>query len=282
MRILLATDGSDEARMAARRLAELPFPGKPTLTIVSALRESPLDLRTNEEGAALYEAEKKQTNAHVDELKRELASHFEEIDHVVKFCHPNELILHVAEDRDVDLIVLGARGHNAIYRVIVGSTAEYVANHAKCSVLIVRGDQPSSSQWRLLLPFDGSQEARQAYQELSTLNWPQASELHVAMMLERPNLIPDDYVYDPPAIDEAEQQIGSLDAKQLGLTVNHVVSETRHAASSLVELARKKECNLILLGATGKSAVARFFLGSVSRYLLHHAQCSLWLARKKE
>lgn len=47
-------------------------------------------------------------------------------------------ILNRARDREVDLIVLGAKGLTLIEEAISGSTAERVVKGATCSVLIVR------------------------------------------------------------------------------------------------------------------------------------------------
>ena len=47
-------------------------------------------------------------------------------------------ILKTAEERHADLIVLGAQGHNALDRLLVGSTAEHVVRRASCPVLTVR------------------------------------------------------------------------------------------------------------------------------------------------
>ncbi|BDH62464.1 universal stress protein [Lysinibacillus sp. PLM2] len=40
--------------------------------------------------------------------------------------------------KDVDLIICGATGYNAIEKMVIGSVAEQVARTAKCDVLIVR------------------------------------------------------------------------------------------------------------------------------------------------
>jgi nucleotide-binding universal stress UspA family protein len=42
-----------------------------------------------------------------------------------------------AQERAIDLIVLGAHGHGLIDRLLIGSVAERVARHAPCAVLMV-------------------------------------------------------------------------------------------------------------------------------------------------
>jgi nucleotide-binding universal stress UspA family protein len=46
--------------------------------------------------------------------------------------------LGVAEEWHPDLIVLGSHGQKGLRQFLLGSVAEFVARHAKCSVLVVR------------------------------------------------------------------------------------------------------------------------------------------------
>ncbi len=47
-------------------------------------------------------------------------------------------ILDVAAEWHADLIVVGSHGRTGLQRMLLGSVAEAVARHARCSVLIVR------------------------------------------------------------------------------------------------------------------------------------------------
>ena len=60
-----------------------------------------------------------------------------EVDVEVLPGHPPELIPRFAADGGYDLIVLGHRGHFVRDRLL-GSTADRVAEHAPCPVMIVR------------------------------------------------------------------------------------------------------------------------------------------------
>jgi nucleotide-binding universal stress UspA family protein len=50
---------------------------------------------------------------------------------------PATEILRVAEERNADLVVAGARGVSLIERLLVGSVADRLLKEAPCSVLIV-------------------------------------------------------------------------------------------------------------------------------------------------
>jgi nucleotide-binding universal stress UspA family protein len=47
-------------------------------------------------------------------------------------------IVRVAEEHDVDLIVISSHGRTGLGRIIFGSTAEAVVRHATCPVLVVK------------------------------------------------------------------------------------------------------------------------------------------------
>lgn len=58
---------------------------------------------------------------------------------------PVPSILHEAETRSADYIVMGSHGHNALYDLVVGSTASGVMNRAACPVLIVPPSKPKTA-----------------------------------------------------------------------------------------------------------------------------------------
>jgi nucleotide-binding universal stress UspA family protein len=136
-RILVAIDGSSPGQKAldtALQLAQL------TKASIEALAvEGPLPA---------YAA----TIGEVDEVKREKDSFFdrlaqlahdqaaeEGIDMPVRVLpgHAAELIVHHAEAVGCDLVVVGHKGH-FLGDYLLGSTADRVAHHAPCPVLIVR------------------------------------------------------------------------------------------------------------------------------------------------
>ena len=51
---------------------------------------------------------------------------------------PATRIIEIAEERKVDLIIMGSRGLSGIRRLFTGSISDKVANQASCPVMIVR------------------------------------------------------------------------------------------------------------------------------------------------
>jgi nucleotide-binding universal stress UspA family protein len=47
-------------------------------------------------------------------------------------------IVHLAEDIEAGLVVMGSRGRGGIRRALMGSVSDSVVRHAHCPVLVVR------------------------------------------------------------------------------------------------------------------------------------------------
>jgi nucleotide-binding universal stress UspA family protein len=136
-RILVAIDGSECSDRAFAQALELATLADARLTALAV--EGPLPA---------YAA----TMGEVDEVKREKDAFFRELAHAaqaraaeagvtveidVRAGHAAELISRVAEAGGYDLVVLGHRGHFVRDRLL-GSTADRIAEHAPCPVMIVR------------------------------------------------------------------------------------------------------------------------------------------------
>jgi len=84
---------------------------------------------------------KREKDAFFGRLADEVRAHAEHagvaIEVEIRPGHAAELIPRIAKERGVDLIVLGHRGH-FLRDHVLGSTADRVAQHAECPVMIVR------------------------------------------------------------------------------------------------------------------------------------------------
>jgi len=82
--------------------------------------------------------QKKPAHELVERLAKELRSAGFKVETAVEIGDIRERIIDSAEGWRADLIVVGSRGRSGIQRLLLGSVAEFVARHAKCSVEIVR------------------------------------------------------------------------------------------------------------------------------------------------
>jgi nucleotide-binding universal stress UspA family protein len=138
--ILLATDGSKEAELAASTAAELSEKTDSELHIIY-VGEVPLVYHPERHGGYHINYEKAESQAR--ELLEAQVEKMKETGATVAQAHlrmgkADEEIVELAESMGVGLIVMGTRGHGKIRRALVGSVSESVVRHAHCPVTIVR------------------------------------------------------------------------------------------------------------------------------------------------
>jgi nucleotide-binding universal stress UspA family protein len=134
--ILLATDGSREAELAATTAVDLADSTNSEFHVVHVGEFLPTLLAQTEVEPAQLEREAQQL---LDEQVRRL----EEAGGTVKEAHlrlgrADEEIVDVAQSIGAGMIVMGSRGHGRIRRALMGSVSESVVRHAHCPVTIVR------------------------------------------------------------------------------------------------------------------------------------------------
>jgi len=84
------------------------------------------------------EEQKKPAHELVERIAKELHSAGFNVNTAVEVGDIRETIIDSAAEWRADLIVVGSHGQRGMQRFLLGSVAEFVARHAKCSVEIVR------------------------------------------------------------------------------------------------------------------------------------------------
>jgi len=142
-KILVCSDGSEEAIKAAQSAAELAKKFNSTVVLINVFTPTPGPMpfvgapeavsynQMAVDADEVQEAVERRTGRVFDEAgipyqtRRELG-------------HPVDRIVSVAEEEKADLIVMGSRGLGGFQRFLLGSVSDGVLHHAHCPVLIVR------------------------------------------------------------------------------------------------------------------------------------------------
>src|SRR5215213_11708195 len=148
-KMLLATDGSEEAELATRAAIEL---AEGTASELHVVYVEPLpEFMKNGDSTPgydrdLYEMIEKRAR----ETLRKLTWRVKVAGGTVADAHLRtgavaEEIVALADQLEVDLIVVGSRGLRGIRRALAGSVSESVFRHSHCPVMVVRArDYPPS------------------------------------------------------------------------------------------------------------------------------------------
>jgi nucleotide-binding universal stress UspA family protein len=144
-RILLATDGSEEAELAALRAVDIAEKTQSELHVVH-VGVLPMFLESYPGTLGYYGKLYEQIEAGSRKLLRELSWRVKVVGGTIAGAHlrmgaVDLEIVALAKELGVGLIVMGCRGHRGIRRAIEGSISDAVIRHAPCPVLVVRSDE---------------------------------------------------------------------------------------------------------------------------------------------
>lgn len=286
MKILVAVDGSKHGRWAVAWVSKIPFASAAQLTALHVVDtvsiRAPFMVQPVLVGNERFIREEitrleQRANKVVEETKS-LVSSLNLKGVVTKVQGPiAPTLLKRAPKRD-GLVVMGSRGLDALDRFMLGSVSTQVTLYAPCSVLVVK-EEPRPIR-RIVLAIDGSKSSDKALRFLvRNLRGQQAGpngelSIEVAVVHIMPFL-------QYPEIKDAGQKLHQRYAEQL-INAGYVVesiSQLGHPADEILRVALRKKADMIVTGAKGLGAIARFLLGSVSTKVVQHSSCSVLVVR---
>jgi len=189
-------------------------------------------------------------------------------------------ILAAAHEFEADLIVLGP--HRSRFRdVFAGTTVERVVRRSRFPVLVsIQAPSISYDCTLFALAFDDASKAaargalRMRIFDETNVTIMHAFDAPAVGLMKRS-------ILDPVTIDEyvANERAGALKrveafAEELGLppTPRAALLREGSPAHSILDCAREKRSDLIVLGASAKSGVERLLIGSVTEQVLRDAE----------
>lgn len=137
-KVLVPTDGSDDANVAVEHALALAAVGGATVHAVNVVDVSSLAASAGEAPATelLAEFEAAGENA-TNEVALQARDAGLAAETAVLKGSPGHALLEYADDEDVDLIAMGTTGRTGLDRYLLGSTTERVVRHADAPVLAV-------------------------------------------------------------------------------------------------------------------------------------------------
>jgi nucleotide-binding universal stress UspA family protein len=301
-KVLLATDGSEEAILAAHVAADLANNTDSELHIVHArLRITPHHPGYYVGPEVIEGAAEKERKLLDHEAQRLLDAQVEQVRTVggraaqthLRIGRVDEEIVATAEELGAGLIVVGSRGQGALRRALMGSVSDSVVRHAHCPVMVVRGESVVFPA-KILLATDGSEEANLAASTAAEMAKSTNSELHVicvehtpAVYYEMPGTVVDPTLQsrleegaDEAAKTTLEEQVQKI--RETGIEVAGAHTREGFPDEEIVGLAGRLSAGLIVMGSRGRGRLRRTLMGSVSDSVVRHAHCPVMVVRTEK
>jgi nucleotide-binding universal stress UspA family protein len=277
-KVLLATDASKDAVLAARTAVDVCQRTGAKLHVVHAWHSAPT--------ARLRPFMQRELKKLGNELLEEGVKGVEDSGGIVAGAHLVEgraadEILDLAGQIGVGLIVMGSRGLGPVGRIALGSVSEAVIHHSRWPVLMLRGGENAWPPERVIFGDDGSEAARAAGDLGATLcghhgaralvlhAYPRLPEMDAEGRRSNPRIVDDELRRAEKALLERSRELESLLGSRPKIRL--VVGD---AAASLLEAAEEDAPGrtLLAVGSRNLGAIRRMRLGSVSTKVVHAAK----------
>jgi len=283
-RILLATDGSENAALAGRAAADVSGKTGAELHVVHAwqnLRPGSVPPLAWAELSRAHERYKRKAA----ELLETEAQRVRESGGTVARAHlregrPADEIAALAEELATDLVVVGSREAGWVKRLVTGSVSEGLVHGASCPVLIVRGGEGAWPPARFVVGEDGSAPAQRASELAAEIARLFGAEVVLVRAYENPpepvggwsaqdrRELDEDLHRRREDLVERAEPLAALTQRRAG---TRLIEMKAAPAMSLVAGKRDEGRTLLAVGSRGLGALDRALSGSVSTNVLRAA-----------
>jgi len=256
-KILLATDGSEDAAQATQAATDLASRSGSELHVVHVWHDVP--------GPYRHGYVKRELRRQGQEILDEQVRKIEEAGGTVAQAHlrggrTSDEVIELAEELDVDLLVVGTRGLRGMRRILMGSHSDEIVHRSRRTVLVVRRGDNVWPPSRVVAGDDFSEDARRAAglaANLGKLFGARMLLLHVEPQLSQES---------GEAVGQAEGKLEDR-ARELEAILEER-PQTRVVAGDpaevLVDAAQEEGPTLVAVGSRGLGTLERVRLGSVS------------------
>jgi nucleotide-binding universal stress UspA family protein len=277
-KVLLATDGSKDAALAARAAVDVCRGTGAELHVVHVWYSVPTARLRPFMRAELKRVGKELLEEGVKRVE-DSGGHVSDT-YLVEGRAADE-ILNLAEQIGADLVVMGSRGLGTVGRIALGSVSEAVIHHSRWPVLMLRGGEDAWPPERVIFGDDGSEAARAAGDLGASLcghhgaraqvlhAYPQLPEVDAEGRRSNPRIVDDELRRAEKSLLERSRELeGPLGSRP---KTRLVVGD---AAACLLEAAEEvgPERTLLAVGSRGLGVIGRMRLGSVSTKVVHAAK----------
>ena len=284
-RLLLATDGSLFSEGAIREAIRLAKRCSSKLAAISVIETNP-EYETI--APQLLEKAEKAARGHLESVKAQAKKEGVEITtSILEGEDSYNFISDEAVKNKTTMIIMGRRGKTGLKRLVIGSTTARVIGHAPCNVLVV--PQAAQVEFKnILVATDGSRYAAAAASEAIGIAKKNKSKLIVLAVVPSESMQPMDIVHSQmsrDAIAEKELSVAENSAKAVkeaaqkeGVAVEAFIMGGK-PADAIVQTAKEKNVDVIMLGSHGKTGIDKLLMGSVAERVIVLSACAVLVVK---
>jgi nucleotide-binding universal stress UspA family protein len=266
-RILLATDGSEDAVRATEAASDLASMSGARLHVVHVWH----DVRGFAHDFVKGELRRGGQEVLDGQVEKISAAGGDVAEAYLCEGRTSNQVIALGNEIGAGLLVVGSRGLGTVRRILMGSQSEEIVHHAQIPVLVLGGAQNSWPPGWIVVGEDFSDDARKAGELAAAIgNLYEAGGLIVYSHPDLPEVPPGEV---RPAVrnlvDMHERDEKMLDDRARGLekflgSKPEVRLSSDYPAKVLLDASQEAQPSLVAVGSRGRAGISRTRLGSVS------------------
>ena len=290
--LLVPLDGSSYAEGVLPVTIRLAQTYQAQVTLVTVIKMG-RGVRLSESERTTIEVGRQEKEAYLQGVAKDLRAKGIRVDYIVAMGPVAETINTLAEELDVDLLVIRTHGRTGLSRWLMGSIASNILQLSVKPVLLV----PLSAEERarrpefrkVLVPLDGSEYAERVLPYARAID----ASFNTEIILLHVPVIPDPELYGAMAdvVEELRRKAIKQASKYLegvaealreeGHTVKAIITGY-DSAETILKVSEEENVDLVMMTSHGRGGLDRVLLGSTAERLAHHTKSLLFLVPIRE
>jgi nucleotide-binding universal stress UspA family protein len=201
---------------------------------------------------------------------------------------PYARVVQLAEERHVDVLVVGSHGYTGLRQALLGSVADKIVRYAHCAVLVARPSKAKTGAVVAASDFSdpaypaldaGAEEAKRRGGKLTMMHClegetaivdPMGGIMGVGVATRAPEVTTQ---LKKVARDKLHEAFTAFAVQGESLVVEG------NAARAIVHAAETHQADLVCVGTHGRTGLRRLLLGSTAELVVKAAPCSVLVVR---
>lgn len=294
MKILLAIDGSEYSERATKFLTRLNLSANDEITILHVISDDPFENKEDYYYSRIKKIKQLIAPKILDSAVNILKSTPAKINTELMNGYPDKCIVSAAVEANANIIIMGPKRMKGIRSRIVGSVTKSVSITSPKPVLVVKPPhRESSNKIKILFTTDGSEYATKTGEIITLMPFHDNTEITILYVITPAFYdIPDKFMSKIDAhIMEEMKRYNSIELEKSQTIIEQAteylskkysninkLTKVGDPSDEILHAANTLEVDIIAVGSKGMGGF-RGVVGSISRYILSAADCSVLIGK---
>ncbi len=294
MKILLTTDGSEYSETATKFLTRLNLSANDEITILHVISDDPFEDKEDYYYSRIKKIKQLIAPKILDSAVNILKSTPAKINTELMNGYPDKCIVNAAVEANANIIIMGPKRMKGIRSRIVGSVTKSVSITSPKPVLVVKPPhRESSNKIKILFTTDGSEYAKKAGETITLMPFHDNTEITIIHVMTPAFYdIPDKFkIKIDTHVMEEMKRYNSIELEESQTIIEQAteylskkysninkLTKVGDPSDEILHTANALEVDIIVVGSKGMGGF-RGIVGSISRYILSAADCSVLIGK---